>query len=126
MPFIPAARTRKTKKPPKSQVGRHFLAASAKLPVLADLSLITASSPCRKGRVSPTIKRHTRMNARHDFAAFAYRSEGRRRGRGEGTMFVIIGLVVVFGSILLGYTMHGGQVGVLIQITEFIIIGGAG
>lgn len=40
-------------------------------------------------------------------------------------MFVIIGLVVVFGSILLGYTMHGGQVGVLIQITEFIIIGGA-
>jgi chemotaxis protein MotA len=41
-------------------------------------------------------------------------------------MFLIIGLVVVMGSILLGYTMHGGKVGVLIQITEFIIIGGAG
>jgi chemotaxis protein MotA len=41
-------------------------------------------------------------------------------------MFVIIGLVIVFASILVGYTMHGGQVGVLIQITEFIIIGGAG
>jgi chemotaxis protein MotA len=41
-------------------------------------------------------------------------------------MFVIIGLVIVFGSILLGYTMHGGQIGVLIQISEFIIIGGAG
>ena len=41
-------------------------------------------------------------------------------------MFVIIGLVVVFGSILLGFIMEGGKVGALIQITEFIIIGGAG
>lgn len=41
-------------------------------------------------------------------------------------MFVIIGLVVVFGSILVGYMMHGGQIGVLIQINEFIILGGAG
>lgn len=41
-------------------------------------------------------------------------------------MFVIIGLVVVIASILIGYTMHGGQVGVLMQVTEFIIIGGAG
>jgi chemotaxis protein MotA len=41
-------------------------------------------------------------------------------------MFVIIGLVVVALSILLGFTMEGGKVGALIQITEFIIIGGAG
>ena len=41
-------------------------------------------------------------------------------------MFVIIGLVVVIGSILAGYVMHGGQIGVLIQVTEFIIIGGSG
>lgn len=40
-------------------------------------------------------------------------------------MFVIIGLVVLFGSILGGYTMHHGKVGVLIQVSEFIIIGGA-
>jgi chemotaxis protein MotA len=40
-------------------------------------------------------------------------------------MFVIIGLVVVFGSILGGYTMHHGKVAVLIQVSEFIIIGGA-
>jgi chemotaxis protein MotA len=40
-------------------------------------------------------------------------------------MFVIIGLVVVLGSIVAGYTMHGGQIGVLMQVTEFIIIGGA-
>jgi len=40
-------------------------------------------------------------------------------------VFVIIGLVVVFGSILGGYTMHHGKVGVLIQVSEFIIIGGA-
>lgn len=40
-------------------------------------------------------------------------------------VFVIIGLVVVFGSILGGYTMHHGKVAVLIQVSEFIIIGGA-
>lgn len=41
-------------------------------------------------------------------------------------MFVIIGLVVVFGAVIGGYIMHHGQLGVLIQINEFIIIGGAG
>ena len=41
-------------------------------------------------------------------------------------MFLIVGLAVVFGSIVLGYTMHGGQLAVLIQINELIIIGGAG
>ena len=39
-------------------------------------------------------------------------------------MFVIIGLIVVFGSILGGYTMHHGNIAVLIQFSEFIIIGG--
>lgn len=41
-------------------------------------------------------------------------------------MFLIIGLVVVIGSILLGYVAHHGQVLVLWQWTEFVIIGGAG
>ncbi|MBL0941003.1 MAG: flagellar motor stator protein MotA [Gemmatimonadaceae bacterium] len=41
-------------------------------------------------------------------------------------MFVIIGLVVVFGSVIGGYVMHHGQIGVLVQVNEFIIIGGAG
>lgn len=40
-------------------------------------------------------------------------------------MFVIIGVVLVFASLLIGYTMHHGDVAVLIQINEFIIIGGA-
>src|SRR5438105_3615119 len=40
-------------------------------------------------------------------------------------MFIIIGLAVVFGSILLGYTMHHGHIQVLMQVSEFIIIGGA-
>jgi chemotaxis protein MotA len=38
----------------------------------------------------------------------------------------IIGLVVVFGSILAGYVMHHGKIAVLIQPNEFLIIGGAG
>ena len=41
-------------------------------------------------------------------------------------MFIIIGLVVVIGSILFGFTMHHGQIAVLLQWSEFIIIGGAG
>ncbi|MBA4158146.1 MAG: flagellar motor stator protein MotA [Gemmatimonadetes bacterium] len=41
-------------------------------------------------------------------------------------MFVAIGLLIVFGSILGGYVMHGGQIAVLIQVSEFIIIGGSG
>lgn len=39
-------------------------------------------------------------------------------------MFLIIGVVVVFGSILAGFTMAGGKIAVLIQISEFIVIGG--
>ncbi|MDO8681870.1 MAG: flagellar motor stator protein MotA [Armatimonadota bacterium] len=40
-------------------------------------------------------------------------------------MFLIIGLAVVFASILAGYLMHGGNIAVLMQYSEFIIIGGA-
>jgi chemotaxis protein MotA len=38
----------------------------------------------------------------------------------------IIGLVVVFGSVIAGYVLHHGKLAVLWQPTEFIIIGGAG
>jgi chemotaxis protein MotA len=41
-------------------------------------------------------------------------------------LFIVIGFVVVFGSIVVGYTMHGGDLMVLMQISEFVIIGGAG
>lgn len=41
-------------------------------------------------------------------------------------MLQIIGIVVVFASVILGYTMHHGELAVLWQPTEFIIIGGAG
>lgn len=41
-------------------------------------------------------------------------------------MTIIVGLILVFGSILVGYTMHGGNVMVLVQVSEFIIICGAG
>jgi chemotaxis protein MotA len=40
-------------------------------------------------------------------------------------VLVIVGLVVVFGSIIAGYVMHHGQVAVLVQPNEFLIIGGA-
>ncbi len=40
-------------------------------------------------------------------------------------MFVLVGIGIVFVSILVGYTMHGGKVAALMQYTEFIIIGGA-
>lgn len=40
-------------------------------------------------------------------------------------MFAIIGIVIVFGSILGGYLMHHGNVHVLYQPSEFVIIGGS-
>lgn len=40
-------------------------------------------------------------------------------------MFVIIGLIIVFGSIFGGYVMHHGNLHVLVQPSEFVIIGGA-
>jgi chemotaxis protein MotA len=44
----------------------------------------------------------------------------------QAFMFVFIGIFIVLGCTLLGYMMHGGSVAVLMQITEFIIIFGAG
>jgi chemotaxis protein MotA len=41
-------------------------------------------------------------------------------------VFLIIGLVVVLGSVIGGYVLHHGKVAVLWQPTEFIIILGAG
>lgn len=41
-------------------------------------------------------------------------------------MSLILGLIVVFGSIVGGYVMHHGQLAVLLQVNEFLIIGGAG
>ena len=40
-------------------------------------------------------------------------------------MFVIIGIVVVFGAMLAGYLMEHGNIKVLIQPAELVIIGGA-
>ncbi len=41
-------------------------------------------------------------------------------------MFAIIGIVVVFGAVVAGYLMEHGQLGVLVQPAELLIIGGAG
>ncbi len=41
-------------------------------------------------------------------------------------MFLILGLAVVFGSVIAGYLMHHGELAVLIQVNEFVIIGGSG
>jgi len=40
-------------------------------------------------------------------------------------MFIIIGALVVLVSLVVGYMMAGGQLYVLLQINEFIVIGGA-
>jgi chemotaxis protein MotA len=41
-------------------------------------------------------------------------------------MFVIIGIVVVFGAVAAGYLMEHGHLAVLLQPAELLIIGGAG
>ena len=40
-------------------------------------------------------------------------------------MFVIIGCLVVVGSVAGGFIIEGGHILVLMQVVEFIIIGGA-
>jgi chemotaxis protein MotA len=40
-------------------------------------------------------------------------------------MFAIVGIVVVFGAIVAGYLMEKGNLLVLVQPAELIIIGGA-
>ncbi len=40
-------------------------------------------------------------------------------------MFLIFGFAIVFGSIVAGFTMDGGHLAVLIQLNEWVIIGGA-
>ncbi|MDH7605004.1 MAG: MotA/TolQ/ExbB proton channel family protein, partial [Melioribacter sp.] len=40
-------------------------------------------------------------------------------------MFVIIGIAIVFASVVLGFLIAGGNLVLLIQISEFMIIGGA-
>jgi hypothetical protein len=40
-------------------------------------------------------------------------------------MFLIIGIVVVFGAVVAGYLMEHGNLRVLIQPAELVIIGGA-
>ncbi len=41
-------------------------------------------------------------------------------------MYAILSLVIVFGAVIGGYMMHHGDLAVLIQPNEFVIIGGAG
>ncbi len=40
-------------------------------------------------------------------------------------MLVIIGIVIVFGAIITGFTIAGGNIVLLIQVAEYITIGGA-
>ena len=40
-------------------------------------------------------------------------------------MFSIIGIIIVFGAVLGGFLMEKGPIAVLIQPSEFLIIGGA-
>ncbi len=42
------------------------------------------------------------------------------------TMFAIIGIVLVFGAVVGGYLMEHGNLKVLMQPAELLIIGGAG
>ena len=40
-------------------------------------------------------------------------------------MLIIVGLLVVVGAVIGGFLMAGGHLGVLVQPSEFVVIGGA-
>ena len=48
-----------------------------------------------------------------------------RRAAAPRPVFVAIGLLIVFASVIGGFVMNHGQIGVLVQVNEFIVIGGA-
>jgi len=50
---------------------------------------------------------------------------GCERKDGKLAMFAIIGIIVVFGCVAAGYLMEHGNLRVLVQPAELIIIGGA-
>jgi chemotaxis protein MotA len=43
----------------------------------------------------------------------------------DRSVFALLGLLIVFATVFGGYVMHGGNMMVLWQVSEFIIIGGA-
>ena len=40
-------------------------------------------------------------------------------------MIIIVGILIVFGSVLGGFTIAGGHIGALLHVSEFLVIGGA-
>src|SRR5262249_29926638 len=62
---------------------------------------------------------------RGGFSRKSTRGLGRAARFGESLMFAIIGIVVVFGCVVAGYLMEHGNLKVLIQPAELVIIGGA-
>jgi chemotaxis protein MotA len=50
---------------------------------------------------------------------------GTRFAREKRLMFSIIGIVLVFGAVVAGFLMEKGKLPVLVQPSEFVIIGGA-
>lgn len=54
-----------------------------------------------------------------------YRSRKADEKTDKSSMFIIIGIVVVMGCVIGGFLMINGPIGVLIQPSEFLVIGGA-
>lgn len=46
--------------------------------------------------------------------------------RGQTSMLIIVGLIIVIGCVIGGYMAMGGQLGILMQPFEVVIIGGSG
>ena len=40
-------------------------------------------------------------------------------------MIVIVGCIIVLGAVVTGFTLAGGHLGALVQISEFVTIGGS-
>ena len=87
-----------------------------------------SSAPCcrRPALCAPGRRQFSRHADRYSEVTTAHDCLPRALSARLPLVFLIIGLLIVFGSVIGGYVMHHGQIGVLIQVNEFIIIGGAG
>src|SRR5438552_13851313 len=66
------------------------------------------------------------MGARRHAGQCACGRQSRDPGARETAMFAIIGIVLVFVAVLGGFLMEKGQIAVLLQPAELLIIAGAG
>src|SRR4051812_11843781 len=77
------------------------------------------------GRTTEELRPSARRDSRSSHLRGRTRLVGSTSGNVRSTMIVIVGIAIVFGAVIAGFTWSGGHVGALIHPAELVTIGGA-